>query len=88
MTYSNKIRKEALRSIADAKHLPFWLDDPNRPTPKPELAGNISTDLLIIGAGFTGLWTALLAKEENPSRDVGILEAGEVASGAFGTEEF
>jgi glycine/D-amino acid oxidase-like deaminating enzyme len=84
MTYSNKIRKEALRSIADAKHLPFWLDDPNRPTPKPELAGNISTDLLIIGAGFTGLWTALLAKEENPSRDVGILEAGEVASGASG----
>jgi glycine/D-amino acid oxidase-like deaminating enzyme len=84
MTYSNIPRKEALLSIADAKHLPFWLDDPTRPTPKPELAENISTDLLIIGAGFTGLWTALLAKEEKPAREVVILESNEVASGASG----
>jgi glycine/D-amino acid oxidase-like deaminating enzyme len=84
MTYSNIPRKEALRSIGDAKHLPFWLDDPTRPTPEPELAGNISTDLLIIGAGFTGLWTALLAKEEDPAREVVILESNEVASGASG----
>ena len=84
MTYSNTPRKETLRSIVDAKHLPFWLDDPTRPPPKPELTGNISTDLLIIGAGFSGLWTALLAKEENPAREVVILESNEVASGASG----
>jgi len=84
MAYSNTPRKEALRSIADAKHSPFWLDDPIRPIPQPDLAENISTDLLIIGAGFTGLWTALLAKEENPSREVVILEAGETACGASG----
>src|SRR6185436_10279592 len=45
---------------------------------------NISTDLLIIGAGFAGLWTALLAKEANPNRDVVLIEAGEIASGASG----
>jgi glycine/D-amino acid oxidase-like deaminating enzyme len=84
MAYSNIPRKETLRSIADATPLPFWLDDPIRPAPKPELNKNISTDLLIIGAGFTGLWTALLAKEENPLREVVILEADEVASGASG----
>ncbi|HJR82069.1 MAG TPA: FAD-dependent oxidoreductase, partial [Anaerolineales bacterium] len=84
MTYSNSVRKETLQSIADASHTPFWLDDPARPVPEPELSKDISTDLLIIGAGFTGLWTALLAKEENPSRDVLILEAGEVATGATG----
>jgi glycine/D-amino acid oxidase-like deaminating enzyme len=84
MSYSNIPRKEALKSIADAKHLPFWLDDPTRPGPEPELARNISTDLLIIGAGFTGLWTALLAKEEGPSREIVVLEAGEVATGATG----
>ena len=55
-----------------------------RPKAEAELTEDISTDLLIIGAGFTGLWTALLAKEENPSRDVGILEGGKVASGASG----
>jgi glycine/D-amino acid oxidase-like deaminating enzyme len=84
MAYSNTPRKEAVRSIADAIHIPFWLDDPTRPAPEPEFIENSRTDLLVIGAGFTGLWTALLAKEENPSRDIVILEAGEVASGATG----
>jgi glycine/D-amino acid oxidase-like deaminating enzyme len=84
MVYSNTPRKEALRSVADAIHIPFWLDDPARPAPEPALTKDISTDLLVIGAGFTGLWTALLAKEENPSRDIIILEAGEVAQGATG----
>jgi len=84
MIYSNTPRKETLKSIADAIHLPFWLDDPTRPTPEPELTKDISTDLLVIGAGFTGLWTALLAKEENPARDIVVVEAGEVAIGASG----
>jgi glycine/D-amino acid oxidase-like deaminating enzyme len=84
MPYSNTVRKETLKSIADASHVPFWLDHPARPTPEPELTKDISTDLLIIGAGFTGLWTALLAKEENPAREVVVLEAGEVATGASG----
>ena len=84
MPYSNKIRKETLRSISDVRHIPFWLDEPARPVPEPELTRDISTDLLVIGAGFTGLWTALLAKEENPGRDIVILEAGEVATGASG----
>ncbi|MGZ9235161.1 MAG: NAD(P)/FAD-dependent oxidoreductase, partial [Anaerolineales bacterium] len=84
MPYSNNVRKETLKSIADASPIPFWLDDPNRPSAEPELTKNSSTDLLVIGAGFTGLWTALLAREENPGRDVTILEAGEVATGASG----
>ena len=84
MAYSNTPRKETLKSIADASHTPFWLDDPSRPPPAPTLTKNISTDLLIIGAGFTGLWTALLAKEENLARDVVILEADETATGASG----
>ena len=84
MVYSNTPRKEALRSIAEASHIPFWLDDPTRPRPEPELTKDIKTDLLVIGAGYTGLWTALLAKEENPAREIVVLEAGEVASGASG----
>src|SRR5215207_9828139 len=84
MTYSNTPNKAALKSINGVSHIPFWLDDPKRPEPEPELAKNISTDLLIIGAGFTGLWTALLAKEENPGREVVMLEASETAEGASG----
>ena len=84
MPYSNAVRKETLESIADARHMPFWLDAESRPTPAPNLTRDISTDLLIIGAGFTGLWTAFLAKEENPGREIVMLEAGEVATGASG----
>jgi glycine/D-amino acid oxidase-like deaminating enzyme len=73
-----------LKTIADAAPVPFWLDDAQRPQPMPALTSSINSDLVVIGAGFTGLWTALLAKEEDPSRDVVILEAEEVATGASG----
>jgi glycine/D-amino acid oxidase-like deaminating enzyme len=84
MTYSNNPRPESVKSVSDARLIPFWLDDPLRPSPKPALTKVISTDLLLIGAGFSGLWTALLAKEENPAREVVIVEADEVAIGATG----
>src|SRR5687768_4106055 len=84
MIYSRTSRKETLTAITDAIHIPFWLDDPARPAPEAELTRTVATDLLVIGAGFTGLWTALLAKEADPSREVLMLEAGEVAVGASG----
>lgn len=84
MAYSNTPTKAALQSIRDVSHIPFWLDDPCRPEPCPKLTQDKITDLLIIGGGFTGLWTALLAKEENPNRDVILLEGSEIASGASG----
>ena len=84
MIYSNNPRPQSIKSLADAKPVPFWLDDPDRPAPEPELTKDIRSDLLVIGAGYTGLWTALLAKEQNPTRDVVLLEAGEVATGASG----
>ncbi len=37
-----------------------------------------------MGGGFTGLWSALQAKESNPERDVVLLEADAVAEGASG----
>jgi glycine/D-amino acid oxidase-like deaminating enzyme len=43
-----------------------------------------SCDLCIIGGGYTGLWTAILAKERDPSRDVILIEAHEVGSAASG----
>ena len=84
MIYSNNPRPASIKSLSDVSHIPFWLDDPAKPDPEPKLIQDISTDLLVIGAGFAGLWTALLAKEENPNRDVVLIEAGEVAIGASG----
>jgi glycine/D-amino acid oxidase-like deaminating enzyme len=75
------------RSLADAAPRSFWLDQPAAPEPLPALAGNVTADLAIVGGGFTGLWTALLARERDPSRDVVLLEArtsGWAASGRNG----
>lgn len=53
----------------------------------PALAGEVRTDITIIGAGFTGLWTSLFLKELDPSVDVTIVEkhfAGYGGSGRNG----
>jgi glycine/D-amino acid oxidase-like deaminating enzyme len=43
-----------------------------------------SCDLCIIGGGYTGLWTAIIAKERDPNRDIVLIDAHEVGSAASG----
>jgi glycine/D-amino acid oxidase-like deaminating enzyme len=63
----------------------YWLDeDPLEPLPHPTLIGDVTSDLCIVGAGYTGLWTAILAKEANPAREVVLLERRETGAGASG----
>ncbi|MEV8590432.1 FAD-dependent oxidoreductase [Streptomyces sp. NPDC051180] len=73
-----------LTALRDVEHTPFWLDDPDRPRPAPALVGGTTCDLLVVGGGYTGLWTALLAKERDPSADVVLVEADEVGGAASG----
>jgi glycine/D-amino acid oxidase-like deaminating enzyme len=77
----------ASASLRDVSPTPFWLEDPARPERLPALEGSSSAELVVVGGGYLGLWTALLAKERNPSRDVLVLEAtqcGDAASGRNG----
>jgi glycine/D-amino acid oxidase-like deaminating enzyme len=71
-------------ALAGAALRPFWLDSPDAPEPAPALRGDTTADLLIVGAGFTGLWAAVQAKEEDPGRDILVLEAETAAYGASG----
>jgi len=74
-------------SLADASTTPYWLGDPGRPAPLPRLEGSIEADLAVVGGGYLGLWTALLAKERDPDLDVVLLEGatcGHAASGRNG----
>lgn len=68
--------------LHDVAYTPFWLDDSSAPDPVEPLHGETSADLLIVGAGFTGLWTAILAKERNPERDVVLVDADRVVGAA------
>jgi len=74
-----------LSSLADLQPSLYWLDaDPLEPESHSALVGEVATDLCIVGAGYTGLWTALLAKEQNPKREVVIVEQRETGNGASG----
>ena len=76
---------QALRdSWSGAAPVPFWLDRADRPVPRPALDTSVSTDLAVVGGGFSGLWTALLSKERDPSRQVVLIEADRIASAATG----
>jgi glycine/D-amino acid oxidase-like deaminating enzyme len=71
-------------AYADAEPRSFWLDALPERAPHEPLATQTDADLCIIGGGYTGLWAALAAKADDPSRDVVVLEATRCGNGASG----
>ena len=53
-------------------------------SPRPALAGDIEADVAIVGAGYTGLWTAYYLKQQLPALRVVVLEAEIAGFGASG----
>src|SRR4051794_41958694 len=66
-------------AYADASWTPFWLDRADRPAARPALEGDRTADLVIVGAGFTGLWPAVQALQDLPGREVVVLEGQRLA---------
>ena len=67
----------------------FWLETCGDDlTPRPPLDGSIDVDVAILGAGYSGLWTAYYLLEREPSLKVAVIEkeiAGFGASGRNGS---
>ena len=65
-------------------HVSHWWHQLGSPKARPALPGDISCDVAIVGAGYTGLWTAYSLKQANPALNVVIVEQQHAGYGASG----
>jgi glycine/D-amino acid oxidase-like deaminating enzyme len=66
-------------------NISFWYADIGGiPQKRPPLPGDREADVCIIGAGYTGLWTAYYLKKANPALDIVVLEREFAGFGASG----
>jgi glycine/D-amino acid oxidase-like deaminating enzyme len=62
----------------------FWYANTSMPRPRAPLPGGRSVEVCVVGAGFTGLWTAYYLKRAVPEMDVAVLEREFAGFGASG----
>lgn len=62
----------------------MWEDTAGDRGARPPLNGSLATDVVIVGAGYTGLWTAYHLLREAPDRRVVLIESDHVGFGASG----
>jgi glycine/D-amino acid oxidase-like deaminating enzyme len=84
MTFALVAGERARAALSEVQHEPLWLAQPDRPSPRGPLDGNTTADLVVVGAGLSGLWTAVRAKQRRPDLDVLLLEGGRIAGSASG----
>ena len=71
--------------MTDWRTISLWMDQLEQPLrPRPALGEDVQADVAIIGAGYTGLWTAYYLKRQAPHLKVVIIEAETAGFGASG----
>jgi glycine/D-amino acid oxidase-like deaminating enzyme len=73
-----------MTKYAAAKPAPFWRETVTNPAAIPPLDGDITCDLAIVGGGFSGLWSALKARDRMPDARIVVLEGGSLGNAASG----
>ncbi|MFJ7422139.1 NAD(P)/FAD-dependent oxidoreductase [Streptomyces uncialis] len=62
----------------------YWFTEDGLPAPREPLPGDTSADVVIVGGGYTGLWTAYYLKRADPELRITVLEQRFCGYGASG----
>jgi len=62
----------------------YWLEEAGEVEPLPALEGDVSADVVVLGGGYTGMWTAWHLKKLEPECRVVVLEADVCGHGPSG----
>ncbi len=62
----------------------LWLDQLGPIAPRPPLEGEVEADIVVVGGGYTGLWTAYHLAEARPDVRIAVVERHVVGYGAAG----
>ena len=77
-----------LSAVVEPRPSAWWLEQAlaaeGGTEPAPALAGDTTTDVAIVGGGYTGLWTALALHEQDPDLRVTLLESDICGAGPSG----
>ncbi|UTZ43879.1 FAD-dependent oxidoreductase [Vibrio campbellii] len=68
-------------------HPSYWFKQAleiEQPETAIPLQQNLQADVAIVGGGYTGLWTAIMIKQQSPEKQVVVIEKGLCGSGASG----
>ena len=71
--------------MTDYRQLSLWHDTADDDwVPRPGLPGDLDVDVAVVGAGYTGLWTAYYLARADPSLRIAVLEREVAGFGASG----
>ena len=77
---SETAQRDAFRHDA----LGFWLREAGLPEPTRPLSGDVRADLVIVGGGYAGMWTAWAMSELRPEAKIVLLETRTCGLGPSG----
>ncbi len=76
---------QAAQEQTNYRNLSFWHDSlPDPLSPRASLENDIDVDIVIVGAGYTGVWTAYYLNHLNPGLSIAIIESEIAGFGASG----